>query len=403
MIYLGNSKLGSLYLGSTKISEAYIGSTKVFSATQPVINYPYIRFQLDGSSHPQLGPLVRSNAVEWVRVSSSPNIWDLKINYWYYVEQGTQLYGLPFLFSNSASTNPGTITSGNVIILGSYGLDQEIDGHYCQSLDRMFNNCPGLIQIANPIQCSQLIEVSGMFNGCTNIESGQYDQYTWLSTNATNIASHSGTFYGCGSNTQTGAAELAQIPVGWGGTMVPASTLMTSTVKAYSSRNYTSWLITGNAPDWEDIIGMYLFTEASVSSFAGVSMNRSRIRAMNGLGTTQGTYALYFYPAFVQCSSIPGTSNNTVTWIATTDTPNGSLTTSQGNTDMPGTLDYSTYGPITRVYGEYDSGNGVYFTFLVTNEPITNFDPEDTYPDNMTMGFLYNSNFKKDGGFRYFY
>jgi hypothetical protein len=395
-IQLGNTNIGSIYLGSTKISEAYLGSTKIFSATQPVTNYPYIRFQLDGSGHPRVGELVPSGAVEWVQVSSSPNIWDLKINHWYYVNQGTLLFGLPFLFSSTQSTNPGAITSGNVIILSSYGLDQMLDGEYCQNFDRMFNNCTGLVQIASPIQCSQLIEVGSMFNGCTNIASGQYDQYTWLSTNATNITSHSGTFYGCGSNTTTGAAELAQIPVGWGGTLVPASTLMTSS----STTNWGSrstWLITGNAPDWEDIIGMYLFTEASVSTFAGVSMNRGRITKRNGLNTTQGSGALYFYPAFAQYTGT-SSSNRTITWVATTDTPNGTLTVSQGNTDMPGTLDYSTYGPITRKYGTYDSSANVYFLFLVTNVPIANWTGlTDAY------GVLYNNNFKADGGFRYFY
>lgn len=393
-IQLGNTNIGSIYLGSTKISEAYLGSTKIFSATQPVINYPYIRFQLDGPYRP--GDLVPSGAVEWVQVSSSPNIWDLKINYWYYVNQGTQLYGLPFLFCGSSSTNPGTIRGGNVIILGSYGLDQEIEGQYCQSFDRMFNNCTGIIEIANPIQCSQLIDAGSMFNGCSNIASGQYDQYTWLSTNATNITSHSGTFYGCGSDTQTGAAELAQIPVGWGGTLVPASTLMTSSVTTELGPRST-WKITGNAPDWEDIVGLYLFTEASVSSFAGVSMNRGRITKKNGLGTTQGTYALYFYPAFAQYTG-SSSSNRVLTWVATTDTPNGTLTKSQGNTDMPGTLDYSTYGPITREYGAYDSSANVYFLFLVTNVPIASWlGLADAY------GVLYNNNFKTDGGFRYFY
>jgi hypothetical protein len=154
---------------------------------------------------------------------------------------------------------------------------------------------------------------------------------------------------------------------------------------------YSTWAITGNAPDWTNIVGLYLFTEASVSTYAGVSMNRSRITKKNGLGTTQGTNALYFYPAFAQF-------NRVITWVATTDTPNGSLTANQGNTDMAGTLDYSTYGAITRTYGTFDSGANVFFLFLVTNVPIANWTGlTDAY------GVLYNSNFKTDGGFRYFY
>jgi hypothetical protein len=65
---------------------------------------------------------------------------------------------------------------------------------------------------------------------------------------------------------------------------------------------------------------------------------------------------------------------------------------------MAGTLDYSTYGAITREYGTYDSSQNVYFLFLVTNVPIADWTGfTDAY------GVLYNSNFKEDGGFRYFY
>ena len=212
-----------------------------------------------------------------------------------------------------------------------------------------------------------------------------------------NITNHSGTFTSCGSNTQTGLAELNQIPVGWGGNMIPASTLMTSSRVAYTSTNYTAWTITGNAPDWTNANGMYLFTQASVSSYAGVSMNRSRIpNPLYGLGTTYD-YPLYFYPAFVQCSKIPGQTGNSVSWIFTTDEPNGHLNTFQSNTDMPGTLDYNTYGPFTREYGTYDSTKDVYFVFLVTNRQIWQWSLGNG------MGFLYNTNFNVDAGLRYFF
>jgi hypothetical protein len=270
-----------------------------------------------------------------------------------------------------------------------------IDGHYCQTFDRTFYGCTGLEYI-EPIHCTTVQNVGSMFGGCTNVEEGALAQYNWLSTYALNINNHSGVFTSCGSSTVTGAAELAQIPVGWGGTMVPASTLMTSS-RTNEFGTYTTWKITGNAPDWTNIVGLYLFTEASVSTYAGVSMNRSRITKKNGLGTTQGTNALYFYPAFAQYTG-SSSSNRVITWVATTDTPNGNLTTNQGNTDMAGTLDYSTYGSITRTYGTFDSGANVFFLFLVTNVPIANWTGlTDPY------GVLYNSNFKEDGGFRYFY
>ncbi len=402
MIYLGNSKLGSLYLGSTKISEAYLGSTKIFSST-PAVQYPYLLFQCDGynNTHPNVSS-TWSNAggqCTWTQVSSSPNVWKLEITSWAaHVSLG---YGLLFLFSSNASPPVGTITNSCKLI-GSGNMDVALNGIYCQSMDRMFAGCTGLRSIM-PIQCTTVENVGGMFQGCTNVDAGAYDQYEWFSMYGVNITNHSGTFTDCGSNSYTGAEELAMIPVGWGGTLVPASTLMTSSVAAYTGTNKTSWQITGNAPDWEDIIGMYLFTQASVSQYAGVSMNRTRIpNGLNGFNSSTGN-ALYFYPAFVQCSQIPGKSGNNVYWIATTDTPNGSLTANQGNTDMPGTLDYSTYGPITRVYGSYSSAEPVYFVFLVTNYPITNYDPEYSHPFDIPLGFLYNTGFLTDGGFRYFF
>ena len=173
---------------------------------------------------------------------------------------------------------------------------------------------------------------------------------------------------------------------------------MTSSRVAYTGSNYTCWRITGDNPDWNHITEVFILTTSSVSSYDGVSMNRSRIpNTLNGLQTATGN-ALYFYPAFVQCSKIPGQASNSVSWIAATENPNGSLTATQGNTDMAGTLDYSTYGPIMHVYGTYDSSQDVYFVFLVTNTPIDSNWAGLSAP----MGFLYNSNFKTDAGLRWF-
>lgn len=379
-----------------QVGQKYV---RIGAKSEPVVQYPYLLLQCDGynNSHPNVssawsGALVPGECV-WTQVSSSPNVWKLEITKWATTSLGV---GLPFLFSSNASPPVGTITNSCKLI-GSGNMDLALNGDYCQTMDRMFGGCTGLESI-DPIHCTTVENVGGMFSGCTNVEGGALDQYEWFRNYGVNINNHSGTFTDCGSNTTTGASELAQIPVGWGGTLVPESTLMTSTRQSYTGSNYTSWKITGNAPDWSATNGMYLFTEASVSSYAGVSMNRSRIpNGLNGLATASGN-ALYFYPAFVQSSKIPGSSGNTVTWLVTTDTPNGNLTATQGNTDMPGTLDYSSYGPFTREYGTYMASNDVYFTFLVTNVPIDSWNGLSD-----AMGFLYNSNFKADGGFRYFF
>lgn len=57
-----------------------------------------------------------------------------------------------------------------------------------------------------------------MFKNCPNIKSGQKALYDTLSAIGT-ITNHTGCFQNCGSDTEEGRAELAQIPESWGGTM----------------------------------------------------------------------------------------------------------------------------------------------------------------------------------------
>lgn len=404
---LGNTSIAEIYLGSAKISEMYLGSSKVYELAKK----PYFVFEFSVADFEPttnlLNPGYRSIST-WSQVSSSPNRWKLTVNNFVnYSSGGTILgIGLAKLFTpetggpdlgylRSSNLGDGTcklIDSGNLNITDS-------NGNTCQTMDRMFQGCSGLTEFST-IQCSNVQNVGGMFQYCTEVTEGALAQYTWFINHNTNITNHSSTFADCGSNTQTGAAELAQIPVGWGGTLVPASTLMTSTVQAYYKSYYTSWKITAGAPTWANVKnGMYLFTSSSIARYAGVSMNRTRIpNPINGLGTAQANYALYFYPAFVQCTVIPGQAGNTVSWLVTTNTPNGSLAVGQANTDMPGTLDYGTYGPFAREYGTYDSSKDVYFTFLVTNVPI---DQWGGFTD--AMGFVYSQYYNADAGLRWFF
>lgn len=60
--------------------------------------------------------------------------------------------------------------------------------------------------------------VTNMFYNCNNVASGALALYTQMSTQTTPPATHTDCFKNCGSNTVTGAAELAQIPTTWGGT-----------------------------------------------------------------------------------------------------------------------------------------------------------------------------------------
>lgn len=391
-IKLGNTTIGSLYLGSTKISEAYLGSTQLFSST-PAVQYPYLLLQCDGygTDHPSMGSSW-NGAHTWTQVSTSPNVWKLEITSWA-VHQSLGC-GPMFLFSKNSSPPVGSITS-SCRLIGSGNMDVALNGLYCDTFDRMFGGCTGLEYI-EPIHCTRVKNVGGMFTGCTNVQEGALAQYNWFNTYGVNINNHSGTFTDCGANTTTGLADLNQIPTGWGGNFMPASTLMTSS-RMNEWGQYSTWRITDGEPDWTNVIGMNFFTSASVSQYSGIAMNRRQITKRNGLGTTQGTYDIYVYPAFVQYSG-SSSSNRVMTWVATTDLPNDHLEAGERARDMSATLDYSTYGPITRTYGTYDSGDFVNFCFFVTNVPIAQFTGlSDAY------GVLYDRYLKTDGGFRYFF
>lgn len=60
-------------------------------------------------------------------------------------------------------------------------------------------------------------DVTSMFYECINVKSGQKALYDKLSAIST-INNHADCFKNCGSDTEEGHAELAQIPASWGGT-----------------------------------------------------------------------------------------------------------------------------------------------------------------------------------------
>jgi len=69
------------------------------------------------------------------------------------------------------------------------------------------------------LNTSSVIDTYCMCYASLNVESGALALYQQLSTQTTPPSIYSNTFYRCGSDTVTGAAELAQIPTSWGGTL----------------------------------------------------------------------------------------------------------------------------------------------------------------------------------------
>ena len=78
----------------------------------------------------------------------------------------------------------------------------------------MLRNCELLTSI--PLfDTSKVTTMNNAFNRCLSVQSGALALYQQASTQTTPPTSHNTTFRNCGSNTQTGAAELAQIPSDW--------------------------------------------------------------------------------------------------------------------------------------------------------------------------------------------
>ena len=82
------------------------------------------------------------------------------------------------------------------------------------SMYSMLDSCTSLTTI--PLfNTSNVTDMNYMFYGCINVQSGALALYNQASTQTNPPTYHSTTFWNCGSNTVSGAAELAQIPNDW--------------------------------------------------------------------------------------------------------------------------------------------------------------------------------------------
>ena len=391
-VKIGTKDLLAVNAGKSRISHIYYGPELIYRCYFVKITFYFDRTNINPRE--KLLPRAKQVGAEW-KSTSDPHVWEVITPLYTKGAGGNDdSLGIARLFCGEQDN--GLLYQSQLGDCQVLSIEGDVD--QIETIDRCFQKCYAINNISKTgfydkfANSTKLINVNSLCNECTNITDGSsLNGYNVLSQ-IPSIMTHASTFTNADD-----AANLAQIPFGWGGTQVPPSTLTTSTRVASSGNSYTGWTITADGPDWTDIIGVYLLTTDSVSSYKGVSMNRTRIRKYNGLNSDTG-HALYFYPAFVQCTGAPGTgSSSTTTWIATTDLPNGHLEATQGNTDMAGTLDYSTYGPITREYGTYDSTKDVYFAFLTLNVPIAQWNGmSDPY------GYLYNSNFNIDAGLRWF-
>lgn len=360
---------------------------------------PYLIFEFSVSGFTPTSGSGASNTSHfgtWHQISSSPNKW-----YWEGFGNSSfnpRDYGWPCVFCNpsdsySGRLRPQYLGGGTCKIVGYGNLNYTSGGYSFTDMDRTFSGCDGLTEFVTIQTPNTMSNVGGCFQNCTELVDGALDQYNYWSTYNTGITNHSGTFTDAGANTVTGLAELDQIPTGWGGNLMPVSYTYTAT-----KQNSAAWLMGASGSDvaipFDNLGGaLNIFTTSSMSAYAGVNMRKTNIwNRRNSFSTSAATY---YYPMFWQTSGTPrypiGSSSNVpLSWIRTTSMYNGMLTASASSGDMPGTLDYSAYGPMDKEFGTFDNSRDVYFGFLVLNGPIDSSFSWASTP----YGIHSNSNFR---------
>lgn len=151
-----------------------------------------------------------------VQVSSSPNIWDLTYENNSWPSMLTYQYDL----IDVIGANTASVTNMNSMFEGCEHLATVplFDTSHVTDMEYMFSQCYALTSI--PLfNTSSATNMSNMFSNCYNVQSGALALYQQASTQTTPPIDHMNTFMSCGFSTVTGAAELAQIPADWGGTM----------------------------------------------------------------------------------------------------------------------------------------------------------------------------------------
>jgi surface protein len=121
---------------------------------------------------------------------------------------GCTLTTIP-LFNTSKVTNmSGMFSYSNLTIVPLFNTSN------VTNMSSMFSGCYYLTTI--PLfDTSKVTNMNSMFWNCIKVQSGALALYQQASTQATPPSNHTSTFSNCGRDTDTGAAELAQIPDDW--------------------------------------------------------------------------------------------------------------------------------------------------------------------------------------------
>lgn len=131
----------------------------------------------------------------------------------------TQMFsGCTSLTEVSLPSNAKVTNASNMFRSSKITSIPSLDLSSCPDTSGMFNGCTSLTSVPS-LTLPATTTTNNMFQGCTAVESGALAMYNYLSTKAIAVTTYNNTFTNCGSDTVTGAQELAQIPTSWGGTM----------------------------------------------------------------------------------------------------------------------------------------------------------------------------------------
>lgn len=149
-------------------------------------------------------------------VDETNNIWDLYYdsNDWNGV--CSDWYSDRSIEAVLGANTTGITDMGNMFDGSTLTSTVLFDTRSVTNMSNMFASCP--ITSIPLYDTSSVVYMNYTFNGCVNVTGGALALYQQASGQTTPPEEYEGCFTDCGSNTQTGAAELAQIPSSWGGT-----------------------------------------------------------------------------------------------------------------------------------------------------------------------------------------
>jgi surface protein len=141
----------------------------------------------------------------------------------------TNTYSFASMFSNCneleeipelANIGNTNVTNASAMFSNCWKLKQlpVFDTSHVTNARRMLRNCYELASIPGYDFDSAVGDVQEIALSCYKVKTGILEAYNKLLARGSAITNHTDCFKDCGRDTEEGRAELAQIPVSWGGT-----------------------------------------------------------------------------------------------------------------------------------------------------------------------------------------